>query len=280
MLKLILFADDTNLFRSGYKLDELCKEISIELSKLNLWFKVNKLSLNVSKTNFMVFGGRKKSETVTISINNSNIERVHFTKFLGVTIDANLDWKTHINQLVGKLSKCIYVLYKSSKVLGCSSLRILYCSLFLPYISYCCEVWGTTYKTNIHQIIMLQKKAIRIVCNKGRFEHTTPLFYQQKILKFNDLVDLRCGILMYKALHLELPTNLQKMFILHKDTDCYKLRSFDKFKVCFARTNHKANCLSIYGVSLFNSLPNSLTSARSIMSFKKRYMKILIDSYH
>ena len=85
---------------------------------------------------------------------------------------------------------------------------------------------------------------------------------------------------MYKAFHLELPESLQRMFNLHKDTGCYKLRNFDKFKVCFAHTKHKANCLSIYGVSLFNSLPSSLTSTRSVMLFKKRYVRMLIINYH
>ena len=60
LLKLILFADGTNLFRSDFNLEELCKEVSDELSKLNKWFKANELSLNVSKTNFMIFTGRKK----------------------------------------------------------------------------------------------------------------------------------------------------------------------------------------------------------------------------
>ena len=59
LLMLILVADDTNLFSSGFSFEELCKEVSDELSRLNKWFKVNVLSLNVSKTNFIIFAGRK-----------------------------------------------------------------------------------------------------------------------------------------------------------------------------------------------------------------------------
>ena len=159
LLKLILFADDTNLFRSGLNLEELCKEISNELSKLNKWFKVNKLSLNVSKTNFMIFAGRKKCIDAKIYIDNFGIELVHTTKFLGIIIDDKLNWKPHVSTVSSKLSKCFFVLYKSSKILDILSLKTLYCSLFLPYLSYCCEVWGTTYKTTVGKLEVLQKKS-------------------------------------------------------------------------------------------------------------------------
>ena len=60
VLKLVLFADDTNIFCSGKNLTTLCETVSRELDKLNVWFRVNKLSLNISKTNFIIFGNRKQ----------------------------------------------------------------------------------------------------------------------------------------------------------------------------------------------------------------------------
>ena len=72
LLKLILFADDTNLFRSSDNLQQLCREVSVELNKLNVWFKVNKLSLNVDKTNFYYFFPEKKRvPEVNIMIGNN-----------------------------------------------------------------------------------------------------------------------------------------------------------------------------------------------------------------
>ena len=108
----------------------LCKEVTEELKKLNLWFNANKLSLNVSKTNFILFCGKKKVDDIGILINNENIERVYSTKFLGIHIDSNLSWKQHITILKGKLSKCLYILYKCSDSLESDSLKTLYCSLF------------------------------------------------------------------------------------------------------------------------------------------------------
>ena len=59
-LNMFFFADDTNIFKSGDNLVELCEVLSTELKLLSKWFNVNKLLLNVSKTHFMVFGKRKK----------------------------------------------------------------------------------------------------------------------------------------------------------------------------------------------------------------------------
>ena len=136
LLRLILFADDTNLFRSGNNVKELSCEISSELSKLDTWFAVNKLSLNVAKTNFIVFSGKKSNNDIKITINNQEIERVYSTKFLGVIIDAKLTWKEHIATIRVKLSKCLAILFKSSKILEKNALRTLYCSLVMPYLNY------------------------------------------------------------------------------------------------------------------------------------------------
>ena len=96
-LKSILFADETNLFYAGKDLDEVCTIISRELNILHIWFQVNKLSLNVATTNFMIFGNKRFEENSMISINGMNINRVYVTKFIGVHIDSKLNWNEHIS---------------------------------------------------------------------------------------------------------------------------------------------------------------------------------------
>ena len=66
LLKFILFADDTTIFWSGSDLNELSRHMSNELVKLSIWFAINKLSLNVAKTNFMVFSNHTKTSNVTV----------------------------------------------------------------------------------------------------------------------------------------------------------------------------------------------------------------------
>ena len=89
VLKLIIFADDTNAFCSGENLLDLANTVSVELNKLKLWFDINKLSLNVTKTNYMCFSNSKMSCNLHIAIHNHIIDRVSVTKFLGVFIDES-----------------------------------------------------------------------------------------------------------------------------------------------------------------------------------------------
>ena len=75
---------------------QLSRDLSNELDKLSVWFAVNKLILNVSKTNFMVISNSKQRNTsLQVSINNSKIKRVYVTKLLGILIDDRLNWKEH-----------------------------------------------------------------------------------------------------------------------------------------------------------------------------------------
>ena len=82
-----------------------------------------------------------------IVLNGTNIEQVTNTTFLGVTTDDNLKWREHIKMVETKVSKSIAVLYKTTHVLDCQALHILYQSLVEPHMSYCCEIWGSTYQS-------------------------------------------------------------------------------------------------------------------------------------
>ena len=133
--------------------------ISRELNKLHVWLSVDKLSLNVDKTNYILFGNRKNIDNVCISMNNSILTRVRATKFLGVIIDEKLTWKYHISLVRSKLTKTVGILYRVIHLLNRSALFILYCSMFLPYLTYCAEIWGNTYKSNIQCIFQCRNLA-------------------------------------------------------------------------------------------------------------------------
>ena len=134
------------------------------LSKLSKWFSINKLSLNVKKTSYMLFGNRHVNNDIKIRIDMEEIEKVHVTKFLGVYITYRLDdWKRHIHHIINKVSKSISIIYRASQKLNETALLMLYNTLILPYLSYCSEVWGRTYVTNLNPLFVKQKKFVRII---------------------------------------------------------------------------------------------------------------------
>ena len=185
LVKCILFADDTSLFCSDANINRMFERVSSVLASMCRWFAINKLSLNVLKTSYMLFRNNTAIDT-ELSINGVCLERVRVATFLGVLIDEHFNWKPHIARVQSKLSKTTAILYKCSQIIDSCSMRILYCSIFLPYIHYCSEIWGNTYHSNINRIIIIQKRAIRLLFGAGRLDHTTPLFQRANILKFTN----------------------------------------------------------------------------------------------
>ena len=109
------------------------------------------------------------------------------------------------------LSKCIAIIHKAKHLLDKESLVILYDSLFVPYLSYCSEIWGNTYKTNTNCVYVLQKKVLRIVCNVDNQYHSNVLFKELCIPKLFDIIELKTAMIMYKANNKMLPLNIQRL---------------------------------------------------------------------
>ena len=156
--------------------------LNSEMDKLSIWFKANKLSLNLKKTKFMVFKPRQKRSicNIQISIDNQIIVKVKETNLLGVILDENLNWKSeisHVAKSIGIISRCNFFLPKSS-------LRMLYYSLIYPNFYYCDIIWASTYKTNLRRLVILQK---RIITESYLNAHTDSIFKDFGILKFNDI---------------------------------------------------------------------------------------------
>ena len=95
----------------------------------------------------------------------------------------------------------------------------------MPYLMYCCEVWGNNDKTRIQSLFIVQKRAIRICLNDDNKCHTKPLFYQFRSINVFDTIDLNSLVFMYKAFHNILPTNLLSYFKKVNDSHNHNTRN-------------------------------------------------------
>ena len=158
---------------------------------------------------------KKQSFEFQVFINEQPILHVSETMFLGVLLDDNLTWKSHISLSASKLSKSIGIIHKSRFFLSTHSLRTLYNSMILPYLYYCNLAWGGTYKSNLQRIVILQKRALRIVSNSTYDAHTGPIFKELKLLKFHDIHSFQLGIFMFSFKNSTLPSKLNNFFVLN-----------------------------------------------------------------
>ena len=278
VLDFILFADDTNIFFSHKDELFLSQTLNSELLSLSEWCKVNKLSINLKKCNFMIFKPRQKRRTLDISVvlNNHIIAQTKEVVFLGVILDENLSWKPHILNVSRKISKSIGIIYKSSFCLSAMSLRTLYFSLVYPYLIYCITVWGSTYQTNLKRLITLQKKVIKIISNVPFDAHTDNLFRDHQILKFNDIYLFQTAKFMFLYTKGLLPNTFNNMFTLTNQIHSYNTRNSNCFYVFPCRTNIRRFSIRFRGPQFYNSLNQEIQNCESVGLFSKLLKKCLL----
>ena len=143
-LKFYLFADDTNLLYADKNLRVLENKFNAELSKIYDWLIAYKLSLNIKKSNFVIFRPRQKILNYQVNLKvfdhhtNSyiSLERKKFIEYLGVLIDENLSWSHHIAHVASKISKSIGIISRIRHFVPLSTLHNIYRSLIQPYLMY------------------------------------------------------------------------------------------------------------------------------------------------
>ena len=146
-----MYADDTHITYAGSDLHLIQSSLSHDLEKLSKWLVCNRLTLNATKTEFMVIGSRQRlstlSDTLELSIDNVPIEQVSSVKSLGIYIDENLTWHFHIDKLCKKIASAIGAIKRVKPFVPQSTLLSVYNSLALSHFNYCSLVWDECGKT-------------------------------------------------------------------------------------------------------------------------------------
>ena len=276
-LSTFMFADDTSMLGHDKNINSLQSCINENLQMVSEWLQVNKLSLNISKSHFMLFT-RKRTDVhdIDIEINNINISRVKNVKFLGVILDEKMSWKDHINYISKKISKCIAIMFKLKNIVSKDTLKSLYYTLAYPYFIYCNVVWGNTFKTYMSPLIILQKRIIRILSgNVSRLAHTEPLFQKQEILKFNVLHQYQIAQFMYNFIKGDISKVFNDMFMYNSDVHHYNTRQSHLFHIPQVSSNQRKRTLRYEGPVIWNKLQSNVNINCSLCSFK-RQLKLLL----
>ena len=180
ILQPIMFADDTNLFYSHRNIKTLFYTVNKELEHINEWFKSNKLSLNVRKTNYIFFHKKRKKDDIPLKlpellINNNRIDRVNSTKFLGIILNEHLSWENHINIIENKISKNSGLIYKAQHLLSKANLLSLYYSFIHCYLNYGNIAWASSPQSKLLKIYRKQKQMSRLITGENRYAHSKTL---------------------------------------------------------------------------------------------------------
>ena len=187
----------------------------------------------------------------SLTINDTEIERVNTFNFLGITLDENAIWKPHISISSNKISKYSGILNRLKHYLPLH-IWMLYCSLVNSHLLYGILVWGY----ECHRLEKIQKRIIRIITVSKYNAHTEPLFKALDHLKLKDMLNISTLKFCYRYLHNNLPAY---SFSFQRTTQCphhrYNTRFSDQIHVERTRTLYADKRVRIYFHNMVNSIP-------------------------
>ena len=198
-----LFADDTVLTMTKSCITILQHNENKELMKIDEWMRLNILSLNFSKTKYMLITNKIVSDPniCKITVGKHKIERVTQIKYLGITFDDKLTWKSHINDVCSKLSSWSWAVLKLRPYADLQTLKSIYFSLMYSHLQYCISLWGLAHANTLNPLEKMHKRIMRNMTNSPYLQHTTPLFFKLNLLKINDTCNLEIAKYMFQINH-------------------------------------------------------------------------------
>ena len=280
LFKYTLFADDSTLTAKFPRNEsDITSKINDGLSFVNYWLMSNKIAINADKTKYVTFAYKQKPKLELLRIGDIKIKETDHIKFLGIYLDSNFKFKFHVKYITNKVARSIGILNKFKYFLPTLVMRTLYITFIQPYLSYGVQSWFSTFSNNTNSIVMLQKRAIRIVTNSEYLAHTACLFKSLNILNLNDVYKLHVLVYMYKTIHEHFDRQLLSSLVLHSDVHNYATRNASQFVLPrYSRTMSRFS-LQYRGPALWNELPQRLREIKTLKQFKVKLTETLLATY-
>ena len=274
-----LSADDTTLYSSAPTTAEAKSKLEHDLLNAAKWFSDNKLTLNISKSTLMAIGSSRRigKDEITLTINDCKMTAEASVKLLGVILDSNLSWCSHVDHIVKKVSPKIGLLSRLRHTLPSHLLNTINKTIILPHFDYCNTVWGNCCKK--YQIILqrLQNRCARIVT--GNYDFTVHSSSLLRILGWQSLETRRSihlSSLMFKCINGMAPQYLSTKFHFAHEVHNRNTRNsvMKNLYVPRPKTETFKQSLAYIGSTTWNSLPAEIRNAESLYCFKQNLKRI------
>ena len=195
--------------------------------------------------------------------------------------DSHLKWKEHVKLVSNKVKRGIGIISKTRPFVSQNILINLYYTLIYPFLNYGITAWGNTYPTTTQPLLLLQKRALRLITFSGYREHTNPFFIEFEILKFHDLVKYNNALFVFHFHQGNLPEVFDNFLTPVNLQHNYRTRlaSRSSFTLPKARTNYGKFSIRFAGAQIWNSIDENIKKTTSISNFKIKMKKFLLNFY-
>lgn len=264
--KLFAYADDTALVVTGSTREELETNSEQVLSQFDEWCRVNKLTINYSKTKCVEFRLRVEqgADPCRFPFGGEIIETVQQVKYLGTWIDSQLNWSKDIDETVKKLNSAFYVIRNLKRYLNPRSLITVYYGIVQSHLTYNVLLWGRA--SDLDRVFVAQKRIIRLMFGLDFRESCQGTFREKQIMTVVCLY-------IYKA--------LARMHVrremLPRHAHSYETRGKNDIRLPFHKRTAYEKSPDYAGGALYNKLPESFKHM-TFKKFKLELRKMLVDN--
>ena len=281
-MDLRLFADDTTVFSSEKSPENLERKTNEALKTLHNWLICNKLTLNLKKTHYLYFSKRQiLSPDLNLYIGGHKLNRETQTKYLGLIIQDDLKWNSHINIVIKKLNRFIPMLYNTRKFLNKEQQLTIFKALIFPIFNYGIELYGNSTNYMLHQLQNVQNKILKIIYMKPLRTSTLSIHNESKILLVKDNYTIRLLLLIHKLSYdkTDVPKELRNCIETNSEIHSYPTRSQTNI---FLRTTsfERLNRITDEASIVWNETPLQTRDIRKREDFKKKLIEDFIKSYN
>lgn len=270
-----IYADDTCYLYHSENKETMELQVKNDLGKYLEWLEGSKLVINLTKTNYLIFKPTRKPELdLSMKFNNTEIERVQSTKYLGIILDEKLSWKPHIEKISKKVYPIIGAIRRCTK-LPPNICNLVYNAHILSKIRPNLLIWSICNESVLNQVQVLMNRSLKAL---HRLSWQTPSSYLLKVSESFSLKELirleRCKF-VYKAKNKQLKCNIQ--LFQNIDQHNHFTRNRLDYRTFQSRTSNMSKGILNAAISEFNKLPIAIRNCVNIESFSKK-LKLLIIS--
>ena len=273
-----LYADDTVLLCNGSDLEGMCQSMQEDSDSIFRWCASNKLTINIKKTKYMIFGTRGmlkqiKNVDFGLCLDGQMLDRVHFYKYLGLMVDDHLNFNKHIQDMNKIVSHKLFMFSKIRYYIEEKDAILLFKTMILPILEYCDIIYEGTSVKNLGKIDRLFKQGLR-TCVRNRIPNCTDEFELQKICKL-------CKLQIRRRVHLRnfMYKQQSNIDLINRRNIRTRLHDAIVFKL-YKPSSEKSRMNVIYrGALEWNKLSKEqrlLATYQSFKSNQKRFMSNLL----
>lgn len=281
-----IYADDVQLYVSfrPNECDRAIKDLNEDLERIAEWSESNCLSLNPTKTKYLVFGTRQQLAqlpvTFDVRLMGEQIERVNEARNLGLTMDKDLRFEKHVADCVRNCFYRLRVLYRIRCYLSESLREQLVEALVLSRLNYADVVYGPRLLARTDRLVQrVQNACARFCYNIPYRSHVTPYLNGHFVLKMKSRRKLHLACLLFNVIRHKQPNYLySRLSWMASGRECGRRQCFQQLSTHPHKTAAFRGSFRYAASKIWNNLPPPIRLTNTIHTFKKQLRQYLVDT--